>query len=124
MSGLLRLLALGAVLRAALLAPLGAGRVEGAADHVVADTGEVFDAATADQDHRVLLQVVTDARDVGGHLLAGGQPYPGHLPERRVRLLRRGGVDANADAPPLRGALQRRRLRLLHQRLAAVSDQL
>src|SRR5436305_14081689 len=104
MSGLLCLLALGAVLRAALLAPLGAGRVEGAADHVVADTGEVFDASAADEDHRVLLQVVPDARNVGGHLLAGGQPYPGNLPERRVRLLRGDGVDAHAHAPPLRRA--------------------
>src|SRR5438094_9176653 len=83
MSGLLCLLALGAVLRTALLAPPGAGRVEGTADHVVADTGEVFDASAADQDHRVLLQVVADARNVGGHLLAGGQPHPGHLAELR-----------------------------------------
>src|SRR5438552_18555435 len=98
MSGLLSLLALGAVLRAALLAPLGASRVEGAADHVVADTGAVFDAAAADQDHRVLLQVVTDARDVGGHLLAGGPPHPGPLPERRVRLRRGGGVATHAAA--------------------------
>src|SRR4030088_2614146 len=114
MSGLLCLFALGAVLRTALLAPLGAGRVEGAADHVVADTGEVLDAAAADQDDRVLLEVVPDPGDIGRDLLPGGQPYPGDLPKGRVRLLWGGRIDAHADAPPLRGALQRRCLRLLH----------
>src|SRR6266478_4734717 len=102
MSGLLCLFALGAVLRAALLAPLGAGRVEGAADHVVADTGEVLDAAAADEDHRVLLEVVADPGDVGGHLLAGGEPDAGDLAEGRVRLLGCRGIDAHADAPSLR----------------------
>src|ERR1700730_1041779 len=122
--GLLRLLALGAILRAALLASLGAGRVEGAADDVVPDTREVLDAAAADQDHRVLLEGVADPGDVGGHLLAGGKTHPGPLPKRRVGFLRGRRVDAHADPPPLRGALQRRCFRLLHQRLAAVSDQL
>src|SRR5882672_4286721 len=124
MLGLLGLFALGAVLRTALLAPLGAGRVEGAADHVVPDTGEVFDAAAADQDDRVLLEVMPDPWDVSGDFLAGGKANARDLPKRRVRLLGGRGIDAHADAPPLRGALQRRCLRLLHQRLAAGSDQL
>src|ERR1700736_1544813 len=122
--GLLRLLALGAVLRATLLAPLGAGRVEGAANDVVPDTGKVLDAAAADEDHRVLLEVVPDPGDIGGDLLAGGEANAGHLPKCGVRLLRRGRIDAHADAPPLRGALQRRCFRLLHQRLAGGSGQL
>src|ERR1700704_6159561 len=112
MSGLLCLFALGAVLRTALLAPLGAGRVEGAADHVVADTGEVLDAATTDQDDRVLLEVMPDPGDIGGDLLAGGEAHARDLPKRRVRLLGGGRIDTHADAPPLRGALQRRCLRL------------
>src|SRR6202158_5054565 len=102
MSGLLCLFALGAVLRAALLAPLGAGRVEGAADHVVADTGEVLDAAPADEDHGVLLEVVPDPGDIGGDLLAGGKAHAGNLAERRVRLLGGRGIHAHANAPPLR----------------------
>src|SRR2546429_1461308 len=124
MLGLLGLFALGAVLRTALLAPFGAGRVEGAADHVVPNTGEVLDAAAADQDYRVLLEVMPDPGDVGGDLLAGGEPNAGDLPQRRVRLLGGGRIDTHADPPPLRGALQRRCLRLLPQRLAAGSDQL
>jgi hypothetical protein len=31
---------------------------------MIADTGEVFDAAAADQDNRVLLEVVTFSRNV------------------------------------------------------------
>src|SRR5439155_18677804 len=52
------LLALGAVLAASLLAVLGAGRVEGAADDVIAHAGQVLDAAAPDEHHRVLLQVM------------------------------------------------------------------
>src|SRR5256714_15176759 len=98
MLGLLGLFALGAVLRTALLAPFGAGRVEGAADHVVADTGQVFDAAAADQDDRVLLEVMPDPGDVGGDLLAGGQTNAPELPQRRVRLLWGGGYGHDRKA--------------------------
>src|ERR1035437_3287215 len=96
-----RFLALGAVLAAPLLPVLGTGRVQGAADDVVANAGEVLDAAAPDQHHRVLLKVVPDPRDAGGHLCLAGQAPPGPLPEGRVRLLRGGGVDAHADAAPL-----------------------
>src|SRR5437764_4983535 len=102
MLGLLGLFALGAVLRTALLAPLGAGRVEGAAHHVIADTGEVLDAAAADQDDGVFLEVVPDPGDVGGDLLAGGEAHARDLPQRRVRLLGGGRIDTHADATPLR----------------------
>src|SRR5688500_15569589 len=57
---------LGAVLRTALLAVGDAGGVQRAADDVVAHAGEILDAAAADQDHRVLLEVVTLAGDVRG----------------------------------------------------------
>src|SRR5215468_4061198 len=60
--------ALGAVFRAPLSAVLHADRVERAADDVIAHAGQVFDAAAADEHDGVLLQVVADARDVGGHL--------------------------------------------------------
>src|SRR3954470_3090870 len=58
---------LGAVLAAALLAIADAGRVEGAPDDVVLDRRQVLDLAATDENHGVLLEVVTDARDVGGH---------------------------------------------------------
>src|SRR5215467_11764315 len=101
--------------------PLG---VEGAADDLVADAGEVAHPAAADQHDRVLLQVVPDARDVRGDLDLAGQPDPGDLAQRRIRLLRRRGVDARAHAAALRALLERRRLVLRYLVLAALADQL
>src|SRR5215470_3792518 len=115
---------LGAILRTALLAVLDALGIQHAAENVVAHAGQVLDAAAADHDHRVLLQVMAFTRDVTDHLEAVGQAHLGDLAQRRVRLLRRRGVDARAHATLLRRLLQRRRLlaRLLHH--ARTCDQL
>ena len=85
-------------MRARLLALGDAGGIEGAANDLVADTGKILDAAAADEDDGVLLEVVTLARDVGGDLHAVGEPDASDLAERRVRLLGGRGVDAGADA--------------------------
>src|SRR5215212_1670586 len=121
---LLDLLALGAVARAGLPAVADALGVEGAADDLVADAGQVLHPAAADEHDGVLLQVVTDARDVGGDLDATGQPDAADLAQGRVGLLGRGRVDARADSPPLGRALQRRGLGLLDLALTALADQL
>src|SRR5947209_2763228 len=118
------LLLLGAVAAAGLLAVADALGVQRAADDLVADAGQVLHTAAAHEHHRVLLQVVADARDVGGDLDAAGQADTSDLPERRVRLLRRRRVDARAHAAALRGTLQRRGLGLLDLVLAALADQL
>src|ERR1039457_3473126 len=118
------LLALGAVLAAALLAVLGTGGVERSANDVVADTGEVADSASANEHHRVLLQVVADAGDVGGDLDLRGQTDTGHLPERRVGLLGRGRVHADADPAALRASPKRTGLGLVCRLGAALADQL
>src|SRR5690606_36240314 len=97
-----------AVLRTALLAVLDALGVEHAAQHVIAHAGKVAHTAAADQHHRVLLQVVALAGDVGDDLAAVGQADLGHLAQRRVRLLRGRRVDAGADAALLRVLLHRR----------------
>src|SRR5690606_40531281 len=76
---------LGAVLGAGLLALGHAGGVERAAHGVVAHAGEVLDAAAADQHHRVLLQVVAFAAEVGDDLVAVGQAHLGDLAQGRVR---------------------------------------
>src|SRR5579871_5164996 len=55
---LLFLRPLGAVLGATLLAVADASAIERAAHGVIAHTGQVLDAAAADQHHRVLLQIV------------------------------------------------------------------
>src|SRR6201991_3065597 len=92
--GMSALLLLGAVAAAGLLAVLHALRVERAADDLVADTGEVLHPAAADEHDRVLLEVVTHARDVGRHLDAARQAHAGDLAEGGVRLLRGGRGEA------------------------------
>src|SRR4029079_15620364 len=132
------LLGLRAVLAATLLAVAHAGGVEGAADDVVLDRREVLHAAAADQDHRVLLEVVADTGDVGRDLHLVGQPHARDLAQRRVRLLGRHRPDLQAHAALLRGARDRhlaasqavpvlahgRRLDLLDLVLPAVADEL
>ena len=108
-----RLRALRAVLRAACWRSLRRRRIERAAHGVVAHARQVLDAAAADQHHRVLLQVVAFAADVADDLVAVGQAHLGDLAQRRVRLLRRGRVDARADAATLRAVRQRRRRALV-----------
>ena len=63
--------------------------------------------------------------DVGGDLDAVGQPHTGDLAQRRVRLLRRRGVDADTDAAPLRAtACSAGLLVFATCALAALADQL
>src|SRR6185295_3116937 len=104
------LAALRAVLRAALLAALDPHGVERPADHVIAHARQVAHAPAADEHDRVLLEVVALARDVGRDLLAVGEPHARHLAQRRVRLLRRLGLDLQAHAALLRAGLEHGRL--------------
>src|SRR4051794_6710016 len=62
------------VLGARLLAVGDPQAVEDASDDVVADPRQVADPAAADQDDRVLLEVVALAGDVRGDFLAVGEP--------------------------------------------------
>src|SRR6185503_20498655 len=68
-----------AVLGTALLAVGDARRVERGPDHLVAEARQVLDAAAADQDDRVLLQVVPLAWDVGPDLHLIREPHAGDL---------------------------------------------
>src|SRR5687767_9577631 len=101
-----------------------AGGVERAAHDVVTDAGQVLHAAAAHEHHRVLLERVTDARDVRVHLVTVREPDARHLAQRGVGLLRRGGEDADADAAALRAAGEVGRLRLLRLLDAPAPDQL
>src|SRR3954462_9989760 len=116
--------ALGAVFRAGLPAVLDTLRVEHAVEHVIADAGEIADAAAADQHNAMLLEVVALARDVADHFALVGQTDLGHLAQRRVRLLRGGRIDTGTDAALLRVLLHRRDLRLGLLRFATLADQL
>src|SRR5690606_935996 len=110
LSGLLR--ALGAVLRASLLAVFHALQVERATHDVVAHTRKVFHTTAAHQNHRVLLQVVTFAADVRNDFVAVGEWHHVSLPRGGVRLLGGGGVHAGAHAATLRAVFERGALAL------------
>src|SRR5690606_3388153 len=115
---------LGAVLGTRATTIIDPGGVEGAAQDVIAHARQVLDSATTDQDDRVLLKVVTLARDVGDHLDAVDETNLGDLAERRVRLLGRRGVDAGADTALLRVPLEVRRLALVAGLGPTVAEQL
>ena len=117
----------------AFLRSRDAGGVERPAHDLVAHARQVLDAAAADEHDGVLLQVVALAGDVGRDLHLVGQAHAADLAQRRVRLLRRGRVDARADAAALRrgdlllaalAGLQARGGELLLRRLAALAHEL
>src|SRR5436190_6898558 len=91
---------------------------------MVAHARQVFDATAADHHDRVLLQIMPFARNVRRHLEAVRQPYTSDFAQRRVRLLRRRGVDARADAALLRVTAQRGRLLFSFHGTPAVADEL
>src|SRR5580765_2805228 len=112
------------VLGTTLLAALDADSVERPAHNVIPDTRKIFHAATANQHQRVLLQVVSHARDIRRHLDPVGEPHTRDLAERRVGLLRCLGEDAHADAALLRADLQGGTLRLGDDLLPSLANEL
>jgi hypothetical protein len=80
---------------------------------MVTHTRKVFNPAATNKDHRVLLQVMANTRNIRGNLYSICQTYPCNLAESRVRLFRRGCIDPCANTPLLRAALKRRRCRLV-----------
>src|SRR5579862_6098346 len=72
----------------------------------------------------MLLQVVTLTRNVGADLDPVREPDARDLAQRRVRLLWGHRRDARADPPPLRGALECGRLRLVALGRATLADEL
>src|SRR5689334_3208944 len=114
----------GAVFAPAGLAVPRAGGVQRAPHDMIADARKILDAAAADHHDRVLLQIVTDAGNIGGHLNLVGQADAGDLAKRRVRLFWRNRAHDQADAALERVAAQGGRRALLLDARAAFSDQL
>jgi hypothetical protein len=116
--------ALRTILRAALRTLHDANRIKRAAHNVITHTRQILHTAAANQHNRVLLQVMTLARNVRGNLNAVRQANASDLAERRVRLLWRLCIDASANTTTLRRTLQRRRCRLIIRRRAPFSHEL
>lgn len=91
---------------ATLLSPLDAEGVENASDNVIANTRQVANASTANQDNRMLLKIVVLSGNISVNFTTIGQADPGNLAQSRVGLLGRHGTDAKANAAALRTTLQ------------------
>src|SRR5574343_377864 len=87
-------------------------RIQGATYSVITHTRQVFDAATADQNHGVFLQVVTLTADVRNDLKAIRQTNLANLTESGDRLFRGSGINTSANATLLRALFQSRNLAL------------
>jgi hypothetical protein len=72
----------------------------------------------------VLLEVVTDARDIGRDFDPVGEANTRHLTESRVRLLGGLGVDASANTTTLGRTLERGAGGLITSGRAALLDEL
>src|SRR5262249_29393154 len=103
---------------------LHAHRVEGPADDVIAHPRQVFDSAASNQNQRVLLEVVTNAGNVGRHFDPVGQPHASDLAQRRIGFLWRLREHADADATLLRAVLEGRTLGLADDLSAALAHEL
>lgn len=80
-------------------------RVLSSTNDVIPNTGQVPHSAASDQNHRVLLQIVSLAGDVGRDFDVVGEAHSCHLSKRRVRLLRGDCANLQADASFLRRTL-------------------
>src|SRR3990172_6908844 len=70
---------LSSVLGTALLTICNAHGIERSPHNMIANAREIFHPAAAYEHDRVLLKIMSDARDVGRDLHAVREPYPRHL---------------------------------------------
>jgi hypothetical protein len=113
-----------AVLGSPAVATIDAGGVESPANNVVTNAGKILDSSPAHEHDRVLLQGMADSRDVGVHFPPIRETHTRDLSQRRVRLLRGRGVDAQANSPLLGGLLEVGCLRLLALGGASLANEL
>ena len=83
---------------------------------MVTGTRQILDSSASDQDHAVLLKVVTLTRNVTGNLDSVGKTHSRDLTKRRVRLLRCRSLDCCANTSLLRAVVD---YRLLMKRVKA-----
>jgi hypothetical protein len=114
----------GPVFAAGLTAFLDSDGIQGTADNVIPDAGQIFNPASADHDHRVFLEVMPFAGDVGSNFHGIGQTDPGHFPQSGIGLFRSSRIDPDADPPLLGTTLQGRNSIFLQLGLAAFANKL
>jgi len=93
--------ALGSVLGTTLFSVVCGRGIQRTSNDMIAHTREILDPTATNKHHRVLLQVVPYARNIAIYLKAVCQAHTSHLPQSRIRLFRRGGIDPHAYTPLL-----------------------
>ena len=101
-----------------------ASSVQSAADDMVTHARQIANLAAADQHNRVLLQVVTDTRNIAGTFDRVRQTNAGDFAQCGIRLLRGLRLNGQADAALLRTGLQNRRIRLAGYLYSTLADHL
>ena len=112
------------ILGAGLTALIDSEGIERTTNDVVTDTWKVFYPATANENDRVFLEVVTFTTDVSDDFKAIGETHFGDFTERGVRLLWRPGHDLEANAAALRAVDESGRFRLLDWNVASFANEL
>ena len=109
---------------ATLLSAVDTEGVEDASNNVIANTRQVANSSSADQDDGVLLKIVVLTRNIGSNLATIRQPDAGDLSQSGVGLLGRHGADTKADPSSLGTSLQVHGLPLGGYLAACASDEL
>ena len=112
------------ILRAALPPVSHSRSIQNSSDGVITNTWQVFYTSPANQNDRMLLEIMAFATDVTGNFKAVRQSYSGNLPECGIRLLWSSRIYPCTHPPFLRGLPQRRYSRLLDMSFTRLPNKL
>jgi len=79
---------------------------------MIPDPREILYATAADQNHRMFLQVVTNAGNIGGYFCPVGKPNAGYLSKGGIGLFGGNCHYPGTNSPFLGAGMERRRLSL------------
>jgi hypothetical protein len=112
------------ILRPSLFAIRYTHRIKGSANHVIANSRQVFHTPSSNQNNRVLLEVMAYAGNISCDLNAVGQPDARDFTQCRIRFLWGLCIDTRAYTSFLRRALEGRTGCLVLNSLAAFANKL
>lgn len=97
---------LGAVFRSAAFSISNTGCIQGSTHNVIANSWKILHPTTTNQDHRVLLKVVTNTSDISSYFLLIRESHPTNFSKSRIRFLRSHRINPSTDPSFLRSASQ------------------
>jgi hypothetical protein len=115
---------LGAILRTALFAIRNADGIQRSTNNVITNSRQILHTPAANKHDRVLLKIVSHARNISRHLDTIRQANTRYLAQGRVRFLGSLRVDTSTNAALLRRTLQRGARRFIFDVLASLANEL